>query len=134
MLTTVHTGVSFFFFLQFIKISGGLQGGAEPPAFQQAERRRMEKEEKEKKMRDSNLDNHHTYEKSGSIHVCHQLTFCLFTFFFVVSISLLTKKPYKIGFFHALYAFICMTCGVFLSTPGLVNFLNFKGLLDRKKV
>ncbi|CAL9094241.1 unnamed protein product [Musa acuminata var. zebrina] len=53
---------------KFIKISGGLQGGAEPPAFQQAERRRMEKEEKEKKMRDSNLDNHHTYEKSGSIH------------------------------------------------------------------
>ncbi|CAL9763261.1 unnamed protein product [Musa acuminata subsp. burmannicoides] len=53
---------------KFIKISGGLQGGAEPPAFQQAERRRMEKEEKEKKMRDSNLDNQHTYEKSGSIH------------------------------------------------------------------
>lgn len=71
-----------FFFLQFIKISGGLQGGAEPPAFQQAERQRMEKEEKEKKMRDSNLDNHHIYEKRGSIHVCHQLTFCLFTFFF----------------------------------------------------
>ncbi|CAL9184947.1 unnamed protein product [Musa hybrid cultivar] len=53
---------------KFIKISGGLQGGAEPPAFQQAERRRMEKEEKEKKMRDTNLDNHHTYEKSRSIH------------------------------------------------------------------
>ncbi|CAL9119704.1 unnamed protein product [Musa textilis] len=53
---------------KFIKISGGLQGGAEPPAFQQAERQRMVKEEKEKKMRESNLDNHHIYEKHGSIH------------------------------------------------------------------
>ncbi|KAJ0977169.1 hypothetical protein J5N97_012643 [Dioscorea zingiberensis] len=45
---------------KFIKISGGLQGGSEPPAFQRAERQRKMESEKDGKLRESsqfNLDN-----------------------------------------------------------------------------
>ncbi|XP_068634840.1 transcription factor IIIB 60 kDa subunit isoform X2 [Aristolochia californica] len=39
----------------FIEISGGLQGGAEPPAFQRAERQRMAKEAAEERAKEDNL-------------------------------------------------------------------------------
>ncbi|WOL01895.1 transcription factor IIIB [Canna indica] len=49
---------------KFIKISGGLEGGAEPPAFQRAERQRKEI----KKKQESNLDNQHVNKGVGSVH------------------------------------------------------------------
>ncbi|XP_008791772.1 transcription factor IIIB 90 kDa subunit isoform X2 [Phoenix dactylifera] len=48
---------------KFIKISGGLQGGAKPPAFQRAERKRMEEAKKEEKIRESS---HDSQEKKGA--------------------------------------------------------------------
>nr|XP_010912795.1 transcription factor IIIB 60 kDa subunit isoform X2 [Elaeis guineensis] len=53
--------------LTFIKISGGLQGGAEPPAFQRAERKRMEEANKEEKMRESSHDAQFFDNKDSSI-------------------------------------------------------------------
>lgn len=40
-------------FLQLNEISGGLEGGADPPAFQRAERQRMEKEKAQEKITES---------------------------------------------------------------------------------
>ncbi|KAG1331298.1 transcription factor IIIB 60 kDa subunit [Cocos nucifera] len=51
---------------KFIKISGGLQGGAEPPAFQRAERKRMEEAKQEEKMRESSHDTQF-FDKDSSI-------------------------------------------------------------------
>lgn len=55
--------------MQFIKISGGLQGGAEPPAFQLAERKRMEEAKKEEKMRESSHDTQFFDKEDSSIQV-----------------------------------------------------------------
>lgn len=41
--------------MQFNEISGGLEGGAEPPAFQRAERERMKREKAQEKMRGSSV-------------------------------------------------------------------------------
>ncbi|XP_074564266.1 transcription factor IIIB 60 kDa subunit-like isoform X2 [Curcuma longa] len=49
---------------EFVEISGGLQGGADPPAFQRAEKQRMEKV---KLPEESNLDNQQTNEKHINI-------------------------------------------------------------------
>ncbi|XP_042464678.1 transcription factor IIIB 60 kDa subunit-like isoform X1 [Zingiber officinale] len=49
---------------EFIEISGGLQGGTDPPAFQRAEKQRMEKI---KLPDESNLDNQETNEKHINI-------------------------------------------------------------------
>ncbi|XP_072950921.1 transcription factor IIIB 60 kDa subunit isoform X1 [Typha angustifolia] len=53
---------------KFIKISGGLEGGAEPPAFQRAERQRAEAAKKEAKMRESHHDKQHFDKDNNSIH------------------------------------------------------------------
>lgn len=42
------------FIVQFVKLSGGLKGGAEPPAFQHAERQRMEKARAQEKVLEIN--------------------------------------------------------------------------------
>ncbi|XAR72589.1 hypothetical protein NMG60_11019284 [Bertholletia excelsa] len=42
----------------FVKLSGGLDGGSQPPAFQRAERERMEKERAEKNANDSSFASH----------------------------------------------------------------------------
>lgn len=51
---------------KFIKISGGLQGGAEPPAFQRAEKKRMEEAKKEEKMKEPS-NNTQVFDKDNSM-------------------------------------------------------------------
>jgi len=41
--------------VQLNEISGGLEGGAEPPAFQRAEKQRMEKASAQEKMKESSV-------------------------------------------------------------------------------
>lgn len=58
--------------MQFIKISGGLEGGSEPPAFQRAERLRMEAAKKEAKMKESGLNTELFDAENSPVHVCHK--------------------------------------------------------------
>ncbi|OAY74003.1 Transcription factor IIIB 90 kDa subunit [Ananas comosus] len=53
---------------KFIKISGGLEGGSEPPAFQRAERLRMEAAKKEAKMKESGLNTELFDAENSPVH------------------------------------------------------------------
>ncbi|KAI0494618.1 hypothetical protein KFK09_024759 [Dendrobium nobile] len=58
-------------FNEFIHLSGGIRGGAEPPAFQHAERQRLQKARAEEKMPKTNADMQQTDLSSNATSVSH---------------------------------------------------------------
>lgn len=49
MAPRVNNHILFRTFMQFVNVSGGLVGGSDPPAFQRAEKERMDKVAREEK-------------------------------------------------------------------------------------
>lgn len=76
--------------IQFIAISGGLDGGSEPPAFQRAQQERMAKEYAEENA-DSSYDTVALQRQNNSnyLNVPDIISFLFFLFFILLYLAIL---------------------------------------------